>query len=141
MPTSITKNSLCVSELMTRSTVSVGPAARLRDAQLLTERYGIRHLPVVEDERVVGMLSDRDLTEALGLQTEEQVVHDRLDWPVSRIMNSEVFAVQETTTVCETIDLLCERHIGAAPVLNSDGTLAGIISSVDILRAAKGYFR
>ncbi len=136
------RNSLEARELMTRSTVTVGPGTRLRDVQQILERYLIRHLPVVEDDRIVGIVSDRDVTQALGTQQEHDVVHDRLDWPVSRVMNFEAIVVHEETPVTDVIDLLCDRRIGALPVVSADDeTVVGIISSVDILRAARRYFR
>ena len=136
------RNSLQTRELMTASTVTVGPSTRLRDAQQILERYAIRHLPVLEDDRIVGILSDRDISQALGMQQEHELVHDRLDWPVSRVMNFDAIVVHEQTPVTDVIDLLCDRRIGALPVVSADDeTVVGIISSVDILRAAKRYFR
>lgn len=133
---------LAVRELMSGSTVSVAGATRIRDALLIMERYGIRHLPVVEGGRVIGLVSKTDVREALSLKQSELLVHDRLDWPVSRIMSDEVLTVSPNSSVCESIDLLVRHQVGALPVVaEDDQQLVGMLSAVDILRAARPYFQ
>lgn len=141
MSTAPADGSLAVHELMTVSAICVAPPTRVRDALLLMERYGIRHLPVVEDGGVVGLVSKTDVREALGVAQQDQIVHDRLDWPVSRLMSSDVFTVRRDSAVCDAIDLLVTHQVGALPVVADDGRrLLGILSSVDVLRAARKYF-
>lgn len=56
--------------------------------------------------------------------------------PVSEVMSSDVIVVTPATEVVEIIDLMTENRIGAVPVVDNDSHLAGIISYVDVLRAA-----
>src|SRR5690606_27192963 len=72
MSTAPADGSLAVHELMTVSAICVAPPTRVRDALLLMERYGIRHLPVVEDGGVVGLVSKTDVREALGVAQQDQ---------------------------------------------------------------------
>jgi acetoin utilization protein AcuB len=106
----------------------------------LLERYAIRHLPVVEEERVVGVLSKNDLRETLGAPDPDYGIRDHLDWPVSRVMTDEVVTVRRETSVTDAIDLLISKQIGAVPVVDDQQQLVGVLSVVDVLRAARRYF-
>lgn len=117
-------------DIMTTEVVSILQTATVRDALRALGELDVRHLPVVDEKReVVGMISDRDLSE-----------HDRtpeeLAQPVSELMSADVIVVTPATEVTEIIDLMTENRIGALPVVDNDSQLAGIVSYVDVLRAA-----
>jgi CBS domain-containing protein len=129
------------SDLMTsdvvvvRSTDAIGAAV-----ETLTE-LDIRHLPVVDDGELVGMLSDRDLRE-LGLAQINDVPDiDRIKalgkLAVADVMSSDVQTVDPGTSIRDIIDLMVTSKIGAVPVVEEhNGKLVGIVSYVDVLRAA-----
>lgn len=129
------------SDLMTsdvavvRSTDPIGAAV-----ETLTE-LDIRHLPVVDDGELVGMLSDRDLRE-LGLAQITDVPDiDRIKalgkLAVADVMSADVQTVDPGTSIREIIDLMVTSKIGAVPVVEEhNGKLVGIVSYVDVLRAA-----
>jgi acetoin utilization protein AcuB len=117
-------------DLMTTNVVTIRQTASVREALKTLEEFDVRHLPVLDErQELVGMLSDRDLLR-LGRS------QDVLKQPVSEVMSADVLAVTPATDVVEIIDLMAENHIGAVPVLDNDSHLAGIISYVDVLRAA-----
>ena len=117
-------------DIMTTEVVSILQTATVRDALRALGELDVRHLPVVDEKReVVGMLSDRDLADHERSQEE-------LAQPVSEVMSGDVIVVTPATEVTEIIDLMTENRIGALPVVDNDSQLAGIVSYVDVLRAA-----
>jgi len=117
-------------DIMTTKVVTIRQTATVRDALRTLDELDVRHLPVLDEHReLVGMLSDRDL---MRLHRSREV----LQGPVSEVMSADVLAVTPTTDVTEIIDLMSENRIGAVPVVDSDSQLAGLVSYVDVLRAA-----
>lgn len=125
-------------EVMTEKVTTVQPNATLSAALEVMQEQRIRHLPVVDGDQLVGMLSDRDL-QSLGFG----VVHDmesydalqaKLTTSVSDAMSSNLLTVTRITELGEITDLLIEEKVGAVPVTDGDN-LVGIISYVDVLRA------
>jgi acetoin utilization protein AcuB len=100
----------------------------------------VRHVPVVEDGVLVGMLSDRDLARvsiAQVLRVEgADALREELKTPIVEVMSTDVISVEPETEVGEVIGLLLEHKVGALPVVEL-GTreVLGIISYVDVLRA------
>lgn len=117
-------------DIMTTEVLSIPETATVRDALRALDELDVRHLPVLDAKReVVGMISDRDLSER-NRSPEE------LAQAVSEVMSADVIVVTPATDVTEIIDLMTENRIGAVPVVDNDSQLAGIVSYVDVLRAA-----
>lgn len=127
-------------EVMTTQTVSVDPTASVREALERMFDAGVRHLPVVNDDDLVGILSDRDLR---GLwippgSSGGNGAVETLDQNVGELMSSDVIVVNPDTDLGEVVDLMLDNRIGAVPVVRR-GTqeLVGVVSYVDVLRAAR----
>lgn len=115
-------------EIMTSEVTAIRETTPLRRAVKALAELDVRHLPVINGaHEVVGILSDRDLT---PIEDDKE----RLREPVSKLMSSDVLTVGLETDVDDVIDLLTEHRIGAVPVVNADGRLAGLVSYVDVLR-------
>lgn len=114
---------------MTTDPVTVESTASLAEATTQMDDLRIRHLPVVDAGKLVGVLSDRDLLEipqGKGL--------------VSEVMNADVATVTpDTTSVTLAVEVVM-RGIGCLPVLENE-TLVGIVTELDILRAFVGVAR
>jgi acetoin utilization protein AcuB len=122
------------SDIMTAKVVTIRQTATVREALKLLAELDVRHLPVVDErDELVGMLSERDL---LRLRRSSEV----LNRAVSEVMSADVLVVTPTTHVDEIIDLMTEHKIGALPVVDNDSQIAGIVSYVDVLRAAGRAF-
>ncbi len=132
-----------VSDIMTRAPWTVGVADKVLQAVTLMRERQIRHLPVMDGERLVGIITDRDLRWLLG-----QSIHggggpqaEALGDQVGEVMTSNPVTVSEHAPVLTAVDLLVEKRIGGLPVTNALGALVGIITYVDVLRACRELLR
>jgi len=127
-----------VEERMTRQVVTLTEQASLRDALALLQRHRIRHIPVVEGERIVGILTDRDVKRATPslLSGVSQEDYDRVlaQTHVSQVMTRNPFSVTPSTSLKDATKLLAERKYGALPVVEGE-RLVGILTNTDLLRA------
>jgi CBS domain-containing protein len=127
-------------ELMTKSPATVTPQTTTAEAWDLMRELAVRHLPVVDGEALVGMVSDRDLGnfDVARLLTEEgaDTLRRRLTLPVIQIMSTDVVAAEPDTEMSDLIAMLLEHKVGALPViLPGTRQIVGIVSYIDVLRA------
>ena len=113
------------------------PDDLLAQARRLMREKRIRHLPIVADARLVGILSDRDVRRQLGRERVEQVSHpDRsgvADVKIGAIMIRPVETTTGSTTLAEAADRMVTRKFGALPVVEGDA-LVGILTQTDLLQ-------
>ena len=125
-----------VEKWMTKDVVTVPPHEKITDAFELMQRRGIRHLPVIEDGELKGLVTDRDIRLALipsPLSTpEERVYHLGALERVDEIMATDLITVEPSTTIEEAAKLMAKHKIGAVLVVRR-GTLVGILTETDIL--------
>lgn len=126
-----------VKDLMSREVVTVGRNDDLRMVDdLMAERH-IRHLPVLEDHDLVGIVSQRDLFKAsmsstMGYGQKGQRAFLHTVW-VKEIMTYPVLTVSPDMPVSEAADLMITKGIGCLPVAEGDA-LVGIVTKTDLLR-------
>jgi len=124
-------------DVMTARPTTISAAAPVADAAQLRWTLDLRHLPVVDDRgKLVGMLSDRDLRSlsAPYVVPEVDTGEKALDARVGDVMSAGVLSVRPESDLAEVVDLMLENHIGALPVVDETGTVAGIVSYIDVLR-------
>ncbi|MFB6241118.1 MAG: CBS domain-containing protein [Gemmatimonadota bacterium] len=115
-----------------RQVVTVRPGETVRRAARLFVTHGLGVLPVVEDGRLRGILSERD---ALRVAT-----NDARRWAVTRVseaMTREVFVVGEDDAVEHVMDLMTRKRIRHVPVVE-EGELRGLVSIGDVVKAVRG---
>lgn len=126
-------------DLMTRSPATVSPQTTIAEAWDVMRELDIRHVPVVENGALIGMLSDRDLARVGLLDRREpggvESLRRKLGTPVIEVMSSDVVSIEPETDVSEIIGLLVEHKIGALPVVADGPGVVGIVSYIDVLRA------
>jgi acetoin utilization protein AcuB len=125
-----------VEQWMTREVITVPPHEKITDAFELMQSQGIRHLPVIEDGELKGLVTDRDIRLALIpsplATTEERVYHLGALERVDEIMTTDLITVSPSTMIEEAAKLMAKYKIGAVPVV-AQGQLVGILSETDIL--------
>ncbi|WP_224244258.1 CBS domain-containing protein [Hyalangium gracile] len=124
---------LTIDELMTRDVVTLEADDALIDVDDLLKRHHIRHVPVVHDGKLVGMVSHRDLIRALARQPLGQGARPL---GVKDVMTRDVETVLPSTSTRQAIEKLLDRRFGCLPVVDEKGTLVGIVTESDFLRLA-----
>jgi len=107
--------------------LSVGPRESALDAAILMNRHKIGSLLVMEDQAVIGIITERDLL--------QRVLAERRDparTPVDEVMTSEVLCCHPDTSIDEARTVMKNRRIRHLPVVSSDGRLQGLISIGDL---------
>ena len=124
-----------IAEMMTREVLSALPDCPLDEAIRLFEIHGFRHLPVVEDGRLLGILSDRDIALATGWILANYRSSRDTDKPkyVREIMVEDVHTLPIEAVASDAAGLILEHRIGAIPVMK-EGVVAGLVSATDLLR-------
>lgn len=129
-----------VEELMTRRVVSVGPDDPLSEVKRILDGAPFHHLVVARHERVVGVLSDRDLLAAISPYADHPAETARdlatLNKRVHQVMSRNPRTVRAETSLEEAVAVLLEGPGGCLPVVDADGRPAGIITWRDLLRAS-----
>ncbi len=127
-----------VSDWMTKKVFVLSPDDYLSDAIALMKEHEIRHLPVMKNDRLKGILSDRDIKEyspSKATTLDMYELHYLLaKTRVQEVMSSKVITTSPDTAIEEAAMILLDGNIGCLPVLDQ-GRLAGIISDKDIFRA------
>lgn len=128
-------------DVMTPDPIRVTLGAPVREALELLEGHSIRHLPVVDGSRVVGILSDRGLApwrQALldYREGERGLVEEVLRRPVDAFMRTDVLFLEASRPVVDAIDVMLDFRVGAVPIVQG-GELVGIVSYVDLLELLK----
>lgn len=127
-------DSMLVSQFMTPEPIVIAPDARLEDAFDAMEHAAVRHLPVVDGDRLVGVLSNRDLMGALGTRAYAEEVYDESRPKfVDQVMHTDVVTVRPDDNVVSAAVEVSVRGVGCLPVLQ-DGRLIGIVSEMDLVR-------
>jgi CBS domain-containing protein len=116
-----------VYEAMTPDVVSVGPGATLMEAAQAMRNLDVGPLPVCEGERLVGMITDRDITiraTAMG--------QDPRTTQVREVMTPEVVCCLETDEVSRVAQVMQEAQLRRLLVVSGEGRLVGIVSLGDL---------
>ena len=117
-----------VSHYMTAQPWTVDCKASVREAHELMLEHGIRHLPVVDNGELVGIVSERDL------HVIESLADALIAVPVERVMHEHPFVVTSDTALDEVALIMANGKYGSAIILGHDG-IEGIFTTVDACRA------
>ena len=130
-----------ITPFVRRAVVTVKPLDSVRHARELLERHRINQLPVVVDGRVVGIVTDRDLRDAFPsvfesvrhIRRHPELDPDRV--PVRDVMAVRVVTLPAAASVAEAAAVLRRERIGAAPIVDAEQRLLGIVTRSDLLQA------
>ena len=127
---------MLVQDVMQTKLFTVTPETTLAEALRLTGQRGIRHLPVLDGDRLVGILSDRDLKRTMASSAPELEAHE-LTLPrrlrVEDAMTRTVITIGPAFPIETAASLMVREKIGALPVTDGD-RLIGLVTETDVLR-------
>ena len=137
-----------VRELMQASVYTVRPDDMIDRVFFLLHYEKIRHLPVIENKKVVGIVSDRDLYKALGPKSRSQGVQEEegetalhvIPRKVRSIMRRGVITIGPDEDATKAATMMARKKIGALPVTKGD-ELVGIVTATDILLAFANQYK
>ncbi len=120
---------VAISQYMTRSPHSIGVRQPLAAAHRLMRKHRVRHLPVLADGRLVGLVSMRDLH---FVETLQDVDVDTV--PVEDAMTADPYMVPPDASLLRVARTMAQRKIGSA-VVTDKGKVVGVFTTVDAMRA------
>jgi len=118
-----------IRDIMTREVESAQPDMTIRDAAQMMKSRDIGSLPVCEGRKVVGVVTDRDIT-IRGVADGRDPVSTR----VGEVMSRQVFSVKEDARLAEAERLMHDQQLRRLPVVNGEGDLVGYLALAKVAR-------
>jgi acetoin utilization protein AcuB len=118
---------MLVGQIMSQKIITISPDKRVGQALKLMQKHQIRHVPVMEHNRMVGWITSRDLREVLLASMLEEI-------KVGDVMVQAPLSVTPDTEVEEAARLTHEHKIGGMPVMQGE-KLVGVITMLDLISA------
>lgn len=130
-----------VKRRMTKKVITIGKDEPLLEAKMRMNRRRVNQLPVMDGDKLVGIISKRDIQSAtiplimLGEETEKKIRQILETTPVEKIMVKNPVTAHVTDTLEDAVILMHDHRVNSLPVLDNEGKLVGIITKTDILEA------
>jgi len=118
---------LKIKDVMTTAVITCNTNQTLRHIQAIMRENRITGVPIVENEKLVGLISIDDIVTALD--------NGLIDCPVGERMTRDVIVLQDDMPLSFAISYLNKYNYGRFPVLNKNHELVGILSSIDVIRS------
>jgi CBS domain-containing protein len=129
---------LPVSNIMTTNLITLDVQESLDKAEHLFKKYKIRHIPVIENEKIIGMISLNDILRisfADGAYREEENISSSIYemFTIRQLMIGNLETVSPDTTIKEVAELLVKREFHSLPVVEK-GKLKGMVTTTDLIK-------
>ena len=129
---------MTVSEIMTTEVITASMDDTLGEIREVFESNHIHHLPIVHDNKLVGIVSDRDVLKDLSPDADmvgaDNHALDTLKKTADQIMTHRVITVSLEDTIEEASTAMLEKEISCLPILERSGAVVGIVTKTDILK-------
>ena len=129
---------MLVKNWMSKDVVTVDAQDSVQDAALLLRRHNIRGLPVLDQAKLVGIITDRDIKKASASDATSLEAHELLyliaKLKVEDVMTKDPVTVPVDYTVEEAAQILLEKDLSRVPVVAHTGQVKGMITQADIFR-------
>ena len=118
-----------VSRYMSAAPIAVQQRASMADAMALMQKHDVRHLPVLDDKALVGIVSERDLAMAGALVPESWE-----EFRVAEAMTPAPYSVHPDTPITKVASEMAEHRYGAVVIVGDQNELLGLFTTTDALR-------
>jgi len=129
---------MLVSNWMSKDVISVDVNDSMQDAAKLIRKHKIKRLPVMENGKLVGIVTDRDLKRASASDVTTLEIHELLflisEIKIRDIMTKDPITIPIDYTIDEAAQVLLEHKLSGAPVVDHEGQIVGVITQTDIFR-------
>lgn len=115
-----------VRHIMTNDPVVVSPEQSVADVNNVMIQNGLTQLPVVKDNKLVGMVTTHDLW--------KKSKNDRSSQAISEVMNTKIIKIAPKDRVRTAAELFMDKRFKTLPVVNLDNELKGVITAFDVMR-------
>lgn len=127
-----------ISTIMTAEVITLKPKDSLEKAEHLFKKHKIRHIPVIDKKRLVGMLSMNDLLRisfADGAYREEEDISSSLYemFTIPQLMRNRLTTVDPDNSIREVAQIFVESEYHSIPVVKGD-SLVGIVTTTDLIK-------
>lgn len=124
-----------ISRYMTRQPWTIAPQAPLSQALELMRAHEIRHLPVLNDGKLVGMLSERDIYKL------ERLKHLHNQFTVEDAMSGDVYTADPDETVDTVVETMAASKFGSVVVVDRSAVVQGVFTTVDGMQVLADVLR
>ncbi|UCF84051.1 MAG: CBS domain-containing protein [Desulfobacteraceae bacterium] len=129
---------MLVKNWMSKDVITVDVNDSMQDAGKLIKKHNIHGLPVMENGKLAGIVTDRDLKRASASDATALEIHELLylisEIKVKNIMTKNPITIPLDNTIDEAAEILMDNKLSGAPVVDKEGQLVGIITQTDIFR-------
>ncbi len=133
---------MTVAEIMTTKVICAGMDDTLDGIRKTLEMNRCHHIPIVEDNRLVGIVSDRDVLKDLSpeadMENADNHALNTLQKKAHQIMSRKVITISPEDSVEEAAAAMLEKKFSCLPVLERSGAVVGIVTKTDILKSVFG---
>ena len=139
----VDEHALSVERWMSKRVFTTKPDACLIDAFEMMRDHRIRHVPVMDGDNLVGIVSDRDVRSALPSRDALQdgwasLGESLLLSRIAQVMSLMPITIDPKASIRDAAEVMCRHKVGALPVVDR-GRLVGILSAEDILWAVSDW--
>lgn len=120
------KHSQYIGDSMVKDPVTISPEVPVLDAQEVMRSWGVRHLPVIENNEVVGVISDRDIYRAIAIKNTPQLL-------VKEAMDGKPYLVSANISLKEVAQNMAQNKYDCVLVKGLQGQVRGIFTTIDAL--------
>lgn len=134
-----TKLPQTLGDVMTRDVITGRADEPIEDLRIGMERYRFRHLPIVEDGKLIGLVTRSDLLHASSTWLSDvAAARDALigKQPLGKIMQREVITMRPDEPLLDAAKVMWEGQLGCVPVTDDENNLLGIVTTTDFLKLA-----
>ena len=126
-------------QYMTRAVTTVTRQTTMRELEALFEKHDFNSFPVVEEGKMLGIVTKFDFLRAFAFTTGQMVPHydELMRRPVGEMMTEAVVHIEPTAPLTRVLQLMVSLKSRSFPVIGPDRQLVGIISREDVIRALK----
>ncbi len=117
-----------IENYMTEHPHSIRSGETLEHAMGMFKKYGIRHLPVVAQKKIIGLITERDFS-LIHLYPDMDLKHSKVD----ELMIQDVYQASIGTPLKDVVAKMAAEKVGSAVIVDSEGEIKGIFTAIDAL--------